>query len=209
VSNVRIVPILIAIAGVVLLAGGASGYVIKSGSTVVCEACGMEVARDDVSTEEVVAEPSGQTHWACCPVCAMVVSMYYENATLKACCFGCGENITCEFVCGNLTSTSPSGGTYNVTMVFGMACAKNKFVCSNQCADQVRTEYEWANGLPTKTMSQTFSTAESKYSQFTVGYKSIQIPTVALGLVVGGVVLLFAAPLEWRVVERKKTVKGE
>ena len=205
----KIVPLIIAVAGIILLIGGMSTYLAKSSSTVVCEACGMEVAMDDVSTMKIVTESPNETHWACCPVCAMVVSMYYKNATLYAHCFSCSENITIVSINGNVTSISPSHGTYNVTMIFGMSCIKNKLVCSNNCANQVKTSYNWASGLPIKTMSQTFSIAETKYSQFTVGYKPIQVPTITYGLIIGGAALLTIAPLEWVLIEKKKTSKGE
>jgi hypothetical protein len=86
---------------------------------------------------------------------------------------------------------------------------KNKLVCSNACANNVKTGYDWASGLPTKTMRQTVSIAQSKYSQFTVGYKPIQVPAITYGLIFGGVALLIVAPLEWILVEKKKTAKGE
>jgi len=200
----KFVPLLVAVVGVILLIGGASSYQIKSGSTVACEACGMEIAKEDISTIRTVSEPE-ETHWACCPVCAMVMALYYENATLKAVCFSCGEDVMIEFQEGNITSISPSDGTYNVTMVFGMSCMKNKLVCSDECADNVKTEYDWAGDLPTKTMEQTLSVAEMKYSQFTVGYKPIEVPAITYGLIVGGVALVVVAPLEWILVERKKT----
>lgn len=202
----KIVPVLIAICGVILLIGGASSYVVKSGSTAACEACGMEITKNDISTIKIVSK-AGETHWACCPVCAMVVSLYYENATLHASCFGCGENVTIEFVTGNITLINPSDGMYNVTMIFGMSCMKNKLVCSNECANNVKTGYDWATGLPTKTMGQTLGIAQSKYSQFTVGYKPIEVPAITYGLIIGGVVLLVVSPLEWILVEKRKPAK--
>lgn len=205
----KVVPILIAVVGIILLTGGASTYFVKSGSTAACEACGMEVVKDDVSTVRILSDSSTETHLACCPVCAMVIAMHYENATLDAYCFSCDENITIKFVNGNMTSITPFGGTHNVTMIFGMSCMKNKFVCSNECADHVRTEYDWASGLPVKSMNQTFSIAQMKYSQFTVGYKPIEIPLITYILIIGGSVLLPIAPLEWILVEKKKTGKGE
>lgn len=202
----KIVPILIAVVGFILLIGGASSYLVKSSSTVVCEACGMEVQKDDASTIRIVSL-AGETHWACCPVCAMVVALYYENATLHADCFSCGRDITIEFVKQNITSISPLGETYNVTMLFGMSCMKNKFVCSNGCANNVRTQYDWATLLPSKTMNQTLSIAWSKYSQFTVGYKPIKVPEITYGLICGGIAILIVAPLEWILIEKKKTTK--
>lgn len=204
----KTVPFIIAIFGLILLVGGLSTYLAKAGSTVVCEACGMEIVKDDISTLRI-ASSEGEVHWACCPVCAMVVSMYYKDATIHANCFSCGENIAIGFANGNITSAIPSDETYNVTMVFGMSCIKNKLVCSNSCANQVRAAYDWASGLPTKTMDQTFSIAGSKYSQFTIGYKPIHVPTITYGLIISGAALLLLAPLEYVTVEKKKAIKGE
>ena len=204
----KIVPVLIAVVGIILLIGGVSTYIVKSGSTATCEACGMETAKEDISTIRIVTE-TGDAHFACCPVCAMVVALYYENDTLQARCFSCGKNVTVEFAEGNITSVNPSGDTYNVSMIFGMACMKNKFVCSNECAQLVRTTHDWATGLPTKNMNQTLGIAETKIEEFTVGYKPIEIPAITYALVFAGVILLIAAPLEWSLVEKKKTVKEE
>jgi len=202
----KFMPILIAVVGIILLAGGASTYIAKSSSTAACEACGMEITKEDISAIEVVSE-SGEAHWACCPVCAMVVSMYYQNATLHAHCFSCNENTTVTFAGANIMSVTPSDGTHNVTMIFGMSCMMNKLVCSNECADNVRATYDWASALPSRTMSQTFGIAQSKYAQFTVGYKVIQTPTITYGLIAGGSILLVVAPLEWVLVERRKAQK--
>lgn len=202
----KLVPLLIVVVGIILLVGGASTYIAKSSSIATCEACGMEITREDISTIKVLSE-SGETHWACCPVCAMIVSMYYQNATLYGHCFSCNENITITFERENITSINPLGGTYNVTMVFGMGCMKNKLVCSNECASNVKAGYSWASELPTKTMNQTFDIAQSKYAQFTVGYKLIQTPTITYGLITAGSILLVVAPLEWILVEKRKTPK--
>jgi hypothetical protein len=208
VKSVKTVPLIIAVLGIILLAGGASSYIAKSSSTVVCEACGMEIPKDDVSTIAIVSDPNGDVHYGCCPVCAMEVAMYYENATLEAHCFSCDENITIRFDRQNITSASPIGGTYNVTMLFAMSCPKNKFVCSNDCANITRTTYDWAAGLPAKTVAQIHGIAASKLSQSTVGYKPMQVPAITYGLLFGGVALLIIAPLEWRYVEKKKTGGG-
>jgi hypothetical protein len=204
----KFVPLLIVIIGVVLLVGGASAYLAKSSSTTSCEACGMEIAKVDVSTMRILTKQN-ETHWACCPVCGMVVAMYYQNATLQAQCFGCSGNITIEFSDGNLTSVSPVAQGNNVTMIFGMACTKNKISCSDACAENVKTTYDWAAGLPTKTMGQTFGIAQTKYSQFTVGYKPIQIPTISYGLLASGIIMFAVAPLEWTLVERRRKTEAD
>ena len=200
----KLFPIIIALVGVILLSGAAATYVSKASSTTVCEACGMEIPKDDTSTITIASDSAGDTHYACCPVCAMVVSIYYENATLKAQCFSCGENITITFAAQNITSVNPTDDNHNVTMIFAMACEKNKFVCTNTCAGNIKTTFEWARDLPMKTVPQTYSIALSKLATFTVGYKPVQVPTITYLLAGAGAVLLVTSPLEWALVERRK-----
>jgi len=196
-----LVPLLLAILGIILLAGGASAYVMKSTATVVCEACGMEIEKDDPSTFSIVS--SDQTvHYGCCPVCAQVVGIYYENSTVNGQCFACSKAIALTIHNGNLTSISPTGTTYNVSMVFGAMCMKNKIVCGNTCAASVKSTYDWATNLPVKTSNQTFGIAKSKLAQFTVGYKPVTIPTLTYALLGSGMILLASAPVTWVLMKR-------
>lgn len=196
-----LIPSLLAVLGIVILAGGASAYVTRSTTVAVCEACGMEIEKDDSSTFSIAS--SGKTaHYGCCPVCAQVVGIYYENSTVNGECFACGKAIEFTIRNGNLTSVSPTGTTYNVSMVFGAMCMRNKIVCSNTCAISIRSTYDWAANLPMKTSDQTFGIAKSKLAQFTVGYKSITIPTLTYWLIGSGIILLTSAPVSWILMKR-------
>lgn len=197
-----LIPLLIAVLGVIFLAGGASAYITKSATTTVCEACGMEIEKDDPSTYSILS--SDQTvHYGCCPICAQIVGIYYNNSEVNGKCFACSRAITLTIQNGNLTATSPTGSAYNVSVVFGAMCMKNKIVCSNACAESVRGTYDWAADLPLKTTVQSFGIAKTKYSQFTIGYKPITIPNLVYGLIGSGIILLALAPVSWAVMKRR------
>lgn len=197
-----LIPLLLALIGAILLIGGASAYLTRSTTTAVCEACGMEVVKDDPSTFSVTSSDQ-QVHYGCCPICAEVVGIYYENSTVNGECFACGEAITVTIQNGNLTSVSLTGVTYNVTMVFGAMCMKNKIVCSNSCAASVKSMYDWATDLPIKTSTQAFSIAKSKLAQFAVGYKPVTIPNLTYALIGSGIILLASAPVSGILLKRR------
>jgi len=178
----------------IFLVGGASAYFAKSGTTALCEACGMEIKKEDASTFSILST-DGETHYSCCPVCALIVGIYYDNATAYGDCFACEEEITFSVANQNLTSVTPTGGIYNISMVFGMMCMKNKIVCSNDCAATVKNSYDWAADLPMKSAQQTFAIAKMKYADFTIGYKPIEVPMLTYALIGTGVGLIVSAPL--------------
>jgi len=196
-----IIPSLLAIIGLVFLIGGVSAFFVKSGTTVVCEACGMEIQRDDPSKFQVIC--AGESHFACCPVCALVVGIYYINSSVEGQCFSCGTPITITVLNEKLSSVAPTGVTYNVSMVFGQMCMKNKLVCSNNCANTVKNTYDWATDLPVKTTNQTFSIAETKYQQMTVGYKPLSIPMLTYVLIAIGIISLLLSPTSWVLMKRR------
>lgn len=196
-----LIPFLLAIIGIIFLAGGTSAYFVRSGTTAVCEACGMEIQKDDPSTFSTASD--GETHYGCCPVCALIIAIYYNNATVYGNCFACGQEITFSIVNGSLTSVTPTGGTYNVSMVFGMMCMKNKIVCSNDCANTMKNSYGWATDLPLKTAQQTFGIAAMKYAEFSVGYKPLAVPTLTHALIGIGIGLIVSAPLCWMLIKRR------
>jgi hypothetical protein len=198
----KLLPIIIAIVGIALLAGAASAYVNKSNSTAICEACGMEVQKNDVSTISIT-DSAGSVHYACSPMCAIEVAMYYQNCTLNAKCFSSGNTITLVFSQGSINSTSPSGEGKNVTVVLGMTHMMDKLVDSNQSAQNVIATYSWTNG-PIMTVGQVYQMAQMKYSQLTIGYKPVSIPFVTDALIAAGVVLLAISPLEYLLVEKRR-----
>jgi hypothetical protein len=203
----KLLPAIVAIVGLILLVGGASAYVNKSSSTAICEACSMELQKNDLSTI-VIADSAESIHYACSPMCAIEVSLYYQNCTLTAKCFSSGNTITITFSQGRITSISPSGEGKNVTVVLGMSHMMDKFVDSNQSAQNVISTYSWANGS-IMTVDQLYGMSQAKYSQLAIGYKPVSIPSITYALVAASAVLLVAAPLEYFLVEKRKQPKGE
>ena len=197
-----LVPSLLAIIGIIFLTGGASAYFVRSGTTAMCEACGMEIKKDDPSTFSIVSA-DGETHYGCCPVCALIIAIYYNNASAYGNCFECEQEISFSIVNANLTSVTPTGGTYNVSMVFGMMCMKNKMVCSSNCANTVKNSYDWAGDLPLKTAQQTFNIAAMKYADFSIGYKPLTVPILTYALIGIGLGLIVSAPLSWILMKRR------
>jgi hypothetical protein len=197
-----LIPMLLALIGAIMLIGGASAYSARSTTTAICEACGMEIVKDDPSTLSAVSS-DGHVHYGCCPVCALAVGIYYQNSTVGAKCFACGQSMTFTIRNGNLTSISPIGAAYNISMVFGAMCMKNKIVCSTTCASSVKTMYDWAADLPIKTSTQAFSTAKSKLASFTVGYKPVTIPNLTYGLIISGLIFLASAPISGMLLKRR------
>jgi len=192
-----LVPALLALIGLVFLTGGVSAYFFKKASTAACEACSMEVKIGDPSTH-VIATADGVTRYGCCPICALAIAYYYENATISVPCFACGEKITITIENGNITSVTPSGGTYNVSVIFGAACIKNKIVCCQDCADTVKSSYGWAQELPVINLDTAFAKAKiMAATKFTITPRQITIPMMTYILIYIGIALLAAAPVTW------------
>jgi hypothetical protein len=104
---------------------------------------------------------------------------------------------------GNISSVSPSGGGKNVTVVLGMSHMMDKFVDSNQSAQNVIATYSWTNGS-VMTVGQVYDMAQMKYSQLTIGYKPVSIPFLTEVLLAAGAILVAISPLEYLLLEKRK-----
>lgn len=197
-----VISVLLAIIGLVFLAGGASAYMTKQATRIACEACAMEIRKDYPSTFSIVTADD-MTRYGCCPMCALMVAIYYEDATVSAECFACGRDITIVVEDENLSSWTPYGGTFNVSTILGGACMRNKIVCSQDCVATVKNTYAWATDLPVKTIMQTFSMSKMMLPQKTIGPRQMKIPEMTYYLMAIGMVLLALAPISWRVMQRK------
>ncbi len=195
-KRVLLIPGLLAIVGAVFLTGGVSAYFTKVGTTVVCEACGMEIRKDDPSTFTI--STGTRTCYGCCPICALMIGIYYENASISCECLACGKDIAMGIVNGNLSSVTPTGDMFNVSVVFGMACIKNKIVCCDDCANTVRNTYEWAKDLPVITLKQAFNRAKAKVPTTTISPREIRIPELTYALLGAGIVLIASSPIAWK-----------
>jgi len=195
-----VIPLILALVGSIFVTAGAGTYFSKATTTMVCEACGMEVRIGDSSTHAIVTDES-VTRYGCCPICALAIAIYYKKATVSVPCFACGREITAVIKDGSLLSISPSGAAYNVSVIYGAACMRNKIVCCQTCAGTVKNSYEWAQNLPVMTIGETFSKAGMKAQQTTIAPQQIKIPMITTILILAGIVLFVLAPVTSRIVK--------
>lgn len=193
------IPIVFAVIGIIFLVGAAGAYVSKVTKTSVCEACGMEIEIGDPSTWTIVCT-DGVTRCGCCPICALALACYYEGATVSVPCFACGEEITIIVQGENITSVTPT----TACVVFGAACVRNKGVCCKECAEDVKTSYGWAAGLPVITMEEAFSKARMMVGAGKVFPRSLGVPIITYVMIPTGTVLLVLAPLTWKIMKKTR-----
>jgi hypothetical protein len=193
----------LALIGAVFLAGGASASINRTSNTAVCEACGMEIAKADISTFSIVAA-DGSEHWACCPICAEVVGIYYTNSEINGKCFVTGKSIKMTVVNGNFSTATvtPAQAGDNVTIVLGGSCATNKIVSDSMHGAEARQTIGVSNASLT-TVPQSFTAARTKLASMTVGYKPVSIPMLNYALSGVGAVFLCAAPVSWKIVQKR------
>ena len=191
----------VTIIGLIFLAGGVGATVNRTMTTIVCEACGMEIEKGDVSTMLVVSA-DGAEHWACCPICADVVGLYYENAVIQGQCFACGKDISVHLENSQLSYVDFSGNKEFIKVLLGGMCMKNKLVCSGACAQSVHQSYDWAADIPEKTLQEALIMANAKLETMTVGYKPLSIPALNYVMIGVGATLLAAAPIAWKIMNK-------
>lgn len=185
--------------GTLFLAGGVAATLNTTMSTASCEACGMEIEKVELSSFKIVTL-DGVEHWGCCPICAMVEGVHYDDCVLEAKCFECGETITIIIENGALTSDYDD----SVRVIVGGSCMKNKIVCSSSCAETVKQTYDWATSAPEKNLKEAMSIANTKLSSMTVSYKAVKIPELNFVLIGIGGALLVTTVITWRF--SKKTI---
>lgn len=192
---------ILAVVGVIFLIGGVAAALNRTLTTARCEACGMEVVKTDVSTQRVVSS-DGEEHWACCPICGFVVGLYYEDAEIQGQCFACGQDVDVHLEASQLSYVEFSGNKEFIKVLVGGMCMKNKLVGSAACAQAVHQSYEWATDVPEKTLQEALMIGNNKLTTMTVGYKPISIPALNYVLIGTGVVLLAAAPITWKLMNK-------
>lgn len=195
------VVIVIAFIGLIFLVGGVGATVNRTMTTAVCEACGMEVEKADVSTLLVVSA-DGEEHWACCPICADVIGLYYKNAVIEGQCFACGEEIKVHLENGQLSYVEFTGNKEFIKVLVGGMCMKNKLVCSGACAQSVHQSYDWAADIPEKTLQEALVMGNAKLETMTVGYRPLSIPALNYVLIGIGIALLVAAPIAYKLMSK-------
>ncbi len=189
--------------GIIFLAGGVATSLGATSSKATCEACGMIVDKDDISALKIVLQ-DGSEHWGCCPICAEVVGLYYENSEIHAKCYVSGTPIQIIIENGNFSSASATPESSEVMVVVGGSCAKNKIVATPAYAEQVKNTYDWASNASIKTVPQSFVAANTKLSNFTPSTEPPSIPAVNYIMIGMGIALLAAAPLSFKLLNRTK-----
>ena len=195
------IPTILAIIGIIVLAGGLSVYFIKAETVAACAACGMEVSRRDISTFQILTA-DGKLMYGCCPICSLAIATYYDDAEVKGLCYRCGKDVSIKISNKELSTIYPNGSGDNVSMIFGKTCIKNKLVCSNECGREILRSESWATKLPIMTIQQAFSTAKTKVPEFKIQYRTVEAPIVAYALIGTGLILLAAAPI-WIMLQKR------
>jgi len=198
------IQLILALMGVMFLGAAASTYFVRGETVAACEACGMEVDKKDTSTFRILTK-DGVTRYACCPVCALAIGTYHTDAAVDGFGYECGKEITIKIANGELSTITPVGPDYNVSMVFGKACTKNKLVCSNRCGEELVRTQQWASELPIVSIQKAFSTAKAKVPEFKMTPGKIEATVLTYALAGIGSSFMVAAAVSWRL-QRRKTV---
>lgn len=196
------VVLIIFLVGVIFLAGGVGATISRTMTTVACEACGMEIGKADPSTLRVVPS-DGSEHWGCCPICAMVEGIYYNDSEVDGECFACGKSIGMTFSDGELAWLDFSGNSEFIRVILGGSCMKNKLICSTGCSSAIQLSYDWAATAPQKTLQESTEMARTKLSSMTVAYRPTKIPALNYALIGIGIALMSIAPITWKIMQKR------
>ena len=185
------IPLALLLMGSILSVVGANSYVNES-SVALCMACGMKITKSDPST--LVVSSSGQPdQYACCPVCALQVALYYKNAVVTGACISSGQKITFTVKDSVLASISPS----TAVMLSGGSCVKNKLCYDEANAVVLKTRLDWAASVPVKTSAQVFDTAVTKFATVTITPKPSLVSAPSYALLGSGLLIVALSPITW------------
>ena len=198
------IPLILTLMGVIFLGAAASTYFIRGETVAACKACGMEVDKKDISVFRILTK-DGNTNYACCPVCALAIGIYHMDTAVEGLCYQCGKEITIKIANGELSTITPVGQDYNVSMVFGKACTKNKLVCSTRCGQELVRTQQWASELPIVSIQKAYSTAKAKIPEFKMTPGKIEATVLTYALAGIGSSFMVAAAVSWRL-QKSKTV---
>jgi len=191
-----------AILGLIFLSGGVAIYYGRTGRAAACEACGMEVERADPSTF-MITTTDGAVKYGCCPMCSLMIGVYYRNAVVTGRCFECGREIRIRISSEDLSDISPVGAQHNVSIVLGKSCVTRKIVCSSMCAGRVRASQDWAKDLPVVPLAAAFQTAKQNVPKFTITPRQVKVPEISYILIGVGLLLVASSPISWKFLRRK------
>ena len=203
-KNNVLVALILGLIGIMFLAGGVTASINTVSNTVRCEVCGMTISKTDISTIQVVT-PDAVTHWACNPICAAELAIYYQNDVINAKCYLSGRAIQINVVNGSITSVSvsPSSPQDNVQVVTPGDTMAAKFVSTTSYANQLLQTFSSNPNATIITLQQTFMMAKNMLAMKTPSYNAVQIPTLNYALMATGGILFAAAPVSWNLLKKQ------
>jgi hypothetical protein len=205
-KNYILMASILALIGFVLLAGGVAASAYTVSNTVRCEVCGVAINKNSITTVKVVT-PDGVTHWACDPLCAVDLAIYYKTCTIEGKCYVSGRAIQIGVVDGSITSVTvtPSSPQDDVSVVVnGNSMGDYEFVSTQAYANQLMQKYSSHTTDTDFTLQQMFGTY---MFMGTPSYKPVQMPTINYALIITGVALICAASASWKLLRKSNTKK--
>jgi hypothetical protein len=201
-NNILAVSVL-AIIGIIFLAGGAAASVYTISNTVRCEVCGMAMNKNSITTVRVVT-PDGVTHWACDPLCAAEEAIYYQTCTIEGKCCISGRSIQIDVANGSVVSATvtPSSPQDDVSVVVsGNSMADYKFVSTQAYADQLMQKYSTHATDTDFTLPQILAMGANMFMG-TPSYKPVQISAIDYALLIVGISLICADSVSWKLLKK-------
>jgi len=186
-----VMPVLLGV--VVVLVFAAAGYLYyDTYVTPRCEACGMVIT--PMMSERIdVRTPDGVRHWACCPMCALMLSQKYAEIEYKTFCDSTNAPIDVKVKDGKLVSASPETVFVIVGKKISGKCMDNKIAADSAAADALLTKAP--AGSPKMMIGMAVTMAADPA---TMPLKWAPSPWLMMGLVVVGLVVLVGTAIAWR-----------
>ena len=207
-KNIVLVASVVALIGIVFLAGGVAASAYTVSNTVRCEVCGITMNKNSITTVKVVT-PNGVTHWACDPLCAAEEAIYYKTATIEAKCYVSGRSIQIDVVDGSVASATvtPSSPPDDVSVVIsGNSMADYKFVSTQAYANELMQKYSSHSTDTDFTLPQILAMGGNMFMG-TPSYKPVQISTIDNALLIAGIALICAASVSWKLQKKSNMQK--
>lgn len=128
ISGIRLAKVLLLILSISLF-----GLGVAQAQTDECDQCGMTVDSTGKS-RLVIVDSDGNSHIACCPICALKMLNYYPSLTISSFCDYRGSDYPIIITAtnhGNSVTVDPE----SALIIAGGSCAKNRLVYNSEAAD--------------------------------------------------------------------------
>ena len=128
ISGTRLAKVLLLILSISLF-----GLGVAQAQTDECDQCGMTVDSTGKS-RLVIVDSDGNSHIACCPICALKMLNYYPSLTISSFCDYRGSDYPIIITAtnhGNSVTVDPE----SALIIAGGSCTKNRLVYNSEAAD--------------------------------------------------------------------------